>query len=92
MFGRLIRKPLTPAQVTAFEEAGRKEREAAAKSPDHLGQRVGLPRAAADYILRLEARIEQLELWKVGEARIEQLERRVAALEGPPHLSKVEKR
>jgi hypothetical protein len=79
MLGRLFRKPLTPAEVTAFEEAGRKQREAAANSSQHLGMRVGLPRDAAEYILRLEARIEQLE-------------RNVAALEGPPHVARIEKR
>lgn len=73
------RKPLTPAQVDAFAEAGRKAREAAAKSPDHLGQSLGLPRAAVEHILKMEARLAQLE-------------RKVAALEGPAHLSKVEKR
>jgi hypothetical protein len=77
--GIFRRQPLTPAQVTVFEEAGRKQRESAAKSPVSLGQRVGLPRDAAEYILKLEARIEQLE-------------RKVAALEGPAHLQKVEKR
>lgn len=74
-----FRKPLTPAEVDAYTEAGRKAREAAAKCPVHLGQTVGLPRAAADYILRLEARIEALE-------------KKVAALRGPPHLAAVERR
>jgi hypothetical protein len=79
MLGRLFRKPLTPEQVTAFEEAGKRQRESGAKCPVSLGQRVGLPRDAADYILKLESRIEQLE-------------RRLAALEAPAHLSKMEKR
>jgi hypothetical protein len=75
----LNRKPLTPADVTAFEEAGRRQREAAAKTPVYLGQRVGLPRDAAEYILQLEARISALE-------------RKVAALQGPPHLKTIEHR
>lgn len=77
--GIFRRPPLTPEQVTAFEEAGRKAREVAAKSPVHLGQRVGLPRDAAEYVLRLEARIEELE-------------RKLDALEGPPHVRRIEKR
>jgi hypothetical protein len=77
--GFFRREPPTPAQLDAIAEAGRKEREAAAKNPVHLGQSVGLPRAAAEYILRLEARIEELE-------------RKVATLQGPPHVARLEKR
>lgn len=73
------RKPITPAEVSAYEQAGREKREAAAKNPDHFAQTVGLPRAAAEYILRLTARVAQLE-------------QRLAALEGLAHLRKVEKR
>jgi hypothetical protein len=50
------------------------------------GYAVGIPVAAALCFVRLEDRAAQLE------ARTEQLERKVAALQGPPHLSKIEKR
>lgn len=78
-----FRQPITTQQLDAIAEAARKQREAqttaAAHSPMSLGSALGLPVAAAAYILTLLTRLEELE-------------KKVAALEGPPHMQAVEKR
>jgi hypothetical protein len=56
-----------------------KKAQFAKKTPAWLGGAVGLPNAAALYVLCLERRILELE-------------ERVAQLQGPPHLASVEKR
>lgn len=73
------RKTLSPEQITAIEDEARKKREAATKHPECLASTLGLPIAAGNFLLQLVARIEELE-------------QKVAALQGPPHLGKIEKR
>jgi len=74
---------MTGEQFDAMAEEARKKREgagvAANRTPMSLGPALGLPVAAAAYILKLLTRIEELE-------------KKVAVLEGPPHMQAVEKR
>lgn len=77
------RQPPPPEYFDRIAENARKQREAQAAavnvSPRAFAQTIELPVSATQYILGLAARIEALE-------------KKVAALEGPPHLSQVEKR
>lgn len=76
-------QPITGAQFDAIAEDARKKCEAqataAANTPMSLGRALGLPVDAAAYILQLVARVEELE-------------KKVAALQGPAHTQAVEKR
>lgn len=94
------RPPLTSDQLATIAEETKRERQAAQEeiservkrletapapataanlTPHSLASLMEVPVAAGRFILHLLARIEQLE-------------KKVAALEGPPHMQAVEKR
>lgn len=77
------RLPPPPEYFDRIAENARKKREAQAAavnlSPRAFAQTIELPVTAASFILGLVERIKTLE-------------QKVSALEGPPHLSAVEKR
>ena len=78
-----------PAEAKAKDLSREKEAQQKRQLLARAGQyayAVGIPVAAALCFVRLEDRAARLE------AQLEQLDQKVAALEGPAHLKKVEKR